>query len=180
MLAAAACAPPQTKTSVESLELSVREILELPTYEQIYRDIVYVGEQQKILFITTTDKEVLFSIDIRVQAGIKNAGLITIEITGINENGTKSAVVHLPAAEVLLVDADEKSIEQYFIKERGGEISRLEYYDEINRKKEELIRTAIDAGLLKQADFNAQQLISSFLALSNIEVSSFREAGSEI
>ena len=130
-----ACAPEPQPPSAEQLEMSVREILELPTYEQVYRDIVYVGEKQKVLFITTIDKEVLFSIDIRVQAGVKNTDLIDVEITGNNENGMKTAVVYIPDTEILLVDADESSIEQYFLKEKGEEISRLEYYDEINRKK---------------------------------------------
>ena len=169
-----ACAPEPQPPSAEQLEMSVREILELPTYEQVYRDIVYVGEKQKVLFITTIDKEVLFSIDIRVQAGVKNTDLIDVEITGNNENGMKTAVVYIPDTEILLVDADESSIEQYFLKEKGEEISRLEYYDEINRKKDTIIQSAIDSGLLEQANTNARTLISSFLLLAGIEVTGFR------
>lgn len=179
VLAAAGCAPVEKRIETKNLELSLKNILELPAYEQIYRDIVYVGEQRKVLFFTTSDKEVLFSIDIRVQAGIRNAGLIELEITGTAEDGRKVAAVSVPRAEILLVDADESSIEQYFIKEKGDVISRLEYYDEINRKKEELVNYAISKGLLKQADINAQQLIRSFLELSNIVVGEFREISHE-
>ena len=170
------CSPAPPSPPPEQLESAVREILELPTFEQIYRDIVYVGEQQKVLFITTIDKEVLFAIDIRVQAGIRDAGLIDIEITGKNDDGTRTAEVFLPKSEILLVDADESSIRQYFLKEKGEEISRLEYYDEINRKKDTIVHSAVEAGLIEQADANARLLVRSFLSSADIEVTGFREA----
>lgn len=163
----------------DAVELSIRNILEMPAYEQIYHDIVYIGEEQKLFFIKTTDKRVLFSIDIRIQAGIKNAGLIDVKINGKNKEGRKTAAVSLPASEILLADADENTIEQYFIKEWGAEISRLEYYDEINRKKEELIDAAVRNGILKHADSNIKNLITSFLSLSDIDVIEFREVSSE-
>ncbi len=158
----------------DSIELSVRQLLEMPSIEQIYRDIVYIGEKEKILFFTTTDKEVLFSIDIKIQAGIRNAGLVDIEISENNEN-VRKAVVSLPKSEILLVDAEENSIEQYFIKERGEQISRLEYYDEINRKKTEIEASAVSAGILEKADSNCRDLIKSFLSLSGIDSIEFRE-----
>lgn len=173
------CGPASEAIPAETAELSIRNILEMPAYEQIYHDIVYIGEEQKVLFIKTTDKRVLFSIDIRIQAGIKNAGLININITGKNSYGRKTAVVSLPGSEILLADADENTIEQYFIKEWGGEISRLDYYDEINRKKEELVADAIRNGILEHADANIKNLIKGFLSLSDIDVIEFREAADE-
>ena len=175
----AGCGSPETELPTEPLELSIRNILEMPAYEQIYRDIVYIGEKERVLFFTTTDKEVLFSVDIMIQAGIKNAGLISIEITGERDDGTRTAVVSIPESEIILADADEKTIEQYFIREKGEGISRLEYYDEINRKKEELVKSAVDSGILEQADANCRNLIKSVLRLSNIEVTGFREVESE-
>ena len=80
----------------------------------------------------------------------------------------------MPEAEILYVDADERTIEQYFIKERGGEISRLEYYDEINRKKIEISSAAEESGLLERAETNAETLIRNFLKLADIEVIEFR------
>ena len=164
----------------EAMQLSIREILEIPAYEQIYRDIVYIGEEQKIFFIKTTDKRVLFSIDIRIQAGIKDVQKIKLELTGESGTGYRTAVVDMPESEIILVDADENTIEQYFIKEWGGEISRLEYYDEIKRKKEELVKSAVESGVLDKADANAEKLVRSFLALSGIEVTEFRRVKDEI
>ena len=172
------CEAPDANPSPDKLEISIRQMLEMPSCEQIYRDIVYIGEKEKILFFTTTDKEVLFSIDIRIQAGIRNAGLVDIQITE-NKEGILTAVVSLPKSEILLVDAEENSIEQYFIKERGEQISRLEYYDEINRKKKDLEASAISAGILEKADSNCRDLIRSFLSLSGIDSTEFRELRNE-
>ncbi len=169
------CSGDDGNSAAEALELSVRNILEIPAYEQIYRDIVYIGEEQKVLFFTTTDKRLLFSVDIKIQAGIRNADNIKIELSGKTGDGQKAARVYVPRSEILLVDADESSIEQYFIKEQGGDISRLDYYNEINAKKDDLVKTAIESGLLEKADSNVQKLIRGFLELSGIHVSEFRE-----
>lgn len=173
------CSKAEPRTA-DSLELSIRNILEMPTCEQIYRDIIYIGEEQKVLFIKTIDKRLLFSIDIKIQAGIKQTDEIRISLEGDRDNGKTGVIVTMPKAEILLVDADEKSIEQYFIKEWGGDISRLEYYDEIKRKKEELIKEAQSGGLLDRAETNAEKLIRNFLILADVEVIEFRKADNEI
>ncbi len=173
------CDRPDPRTA-DSLELSIRNILEMPTCEQIYRDIVYIGEQQKVLFIKTIDKRLLFSIDIRIQAGIQETDKIRISLAGADKNGRARAIVTMPKAVVLYADADEKTIEQYFIKEWGGEIARLDYYDEINRKKEEIIAAAQSSGLIEKAEANAEKLIRNFLLLAGIEVIEFRKAADEI
>ncbi|MDC7226439.1 MAG: DUF4230 domain-containing protein [Spirochaetales bacterium] len=173
------CGQKPAEYPADELEISVREILELPVYEQVYRDIVYIGEEEKVLFFTTTDKEVLFSVDIRIQAGIKHAEQISISLNAASESGQRTVMVNLPKSEIIFIDADESSIEQYFIKEKGEDISRLEYYDEINRKKEELVQTAIESGLLEYADLNAEKLIGSFLKLAGFETVQFRRFESE-
>ena len=158
--------PETIPSSVKPLEISIKNILQLPVCEQLYRDIVYIGEEQKVLFFKTMDKRLLFSIDIRVTAGIRAADLIDIKPVGISEDGKQQVKVTVPAAEILMIDADEDTIEQFFIKEWRSKISRLEYYDEINSKKDEIRNTAIASGILKRADTNAEQLIMNFLSLS--------------
>lgn len=173
------CSSPEPRTTA-SLELSIRSILEMPTCEQIYRDIVYIGEEQRVLFIKTLDKRLLFSVDIIIQAGIAQTDKIRITMKDGMDGAKAGAVVTIPKAEILYADADERTIEQYFIKEWGGEISRLDYYDEINRKKEELIREAEEGGLLERAEVNAEQLIRNFLTLADVDVIEFRKAADEI
>lgn len=161
----------------EVLEASIRSISSVPACEQIYRDIVYIGEEQKLLFFKTVDKQLLFSIDIVVQAGIEDTGFIDINYTGNRGAGGKPAVIiSLPDSVILEVDADESSIEQFFIKEYGKEITRLEYYDEINRKKEEIKADAVKTGILERADNNIRNLIRNMMNLAGVEVEDFRRS----
>ncbi len=172
-LLAAGCSEEQPP-SVEKLEASVRSISSVPACEQLYRDIVYIGEEQKLLFFKTVDKQLLFSIDIIVQAGIENTDLIEIQYTGNSDSGIPSVVISLPDPVILDVDADESSIEQFFIKEYGKAVTRLEYYDEINRKKEEIKADAVKNGILERADANIRNLISNMMNLAGVEVKEYR------
>ena len=154
----ASCA--QTRIpDTEEVSRRVRSILELPTFEHVYRDVIFLDRERSFLIFKTMDTEVLFAIDVRIQAGIDLRNGLSIE--RVRGGGL---IVALPAPEILLADADESSIKQYFLKEVGGSISRLDYYDEINRKKTELIDDAIDRGILVRAEENARRLITSFLS----------------
>lgn len=137
------------------LENQVRALLELPTFEQIYKDIIYVDENKSFLMFKTVDKRVLFSIDIKVQAGLDFHDGFSVRKVTRNE-----VEVYLPEAKILLVDADESSIHEYFIKEKGDKITRLEYYDEINDKKDFIAKDAIDRGILDRARQNAESLLT--------------------
>jgi len=147
------------------IETHIKEILDLPAYEYVYRDIVYVGSEKKFLkIIPTRDTEVLFAIDVRVQAGIDLKKGIRL-LPGKD----KDITLVLPRAEILLVDADEASIEQYFAQERVGQIMRLEYYDEIDRKKETIQEDAVKRGILYRAEENSEKLLRNFLRLAGFE-----------
>lgn len=134
----------------------VSTVLEMPTYEYMYRDIVYIADQASFLGIRHRDTQLLFAIDVRLQAGIdlKKGFSVTPSRSGAIE-------VRLPAPEILLVDADESSIHQYFKREYGGEINRLDYYDEIDRSKEKIRTDATSRGVLVRAEENAASLIES-------------------
>lgn len=159
----------QEQISKTTIEKQVREILTLPTFEHVYHDIVYLGEESKFLGLKIKDKQVLFSIDVRVRGGIDFT-----EGVEININDDNSAVVRLPAAKILSVDADESTIKQYFVRDLGGGISALQYYDEINRNKEFLTADAISRGLLVRAGENARLLIRNMLELTGIEEIEFQ------
>jgi hypothetical protein len=146
----------------DTLENRVREILDLPTFEHVYRDIIYLGEEKKFLnFIPTMEKRLLFAIDVHVQAGIDLSDGIKLA------PGEKGEItVYLPPAKILLIDADESSITQYFATAWGGEIERLDYYDEIGAAKEEIRTDAIRRGILTKAGENGQKLLTNFLNLA--------------
>jgi hypothetical protein len=152
----------------EEIETSVRNILELPTYEYIYRDIVYLNEKQTFLFFPLVRKTLLFSIDLRVQAGFDLSKGIDIQPFGIN--GLR---ITLPPASILLIDADEESIHQYFLEEYGDEIGMLEYYDEIDKKKPGIIEDSVNRGILEEAEINGIRLLSGLFktkGFSSVEI----------
>jgi len=169
VIALSTCAKQETPAQDE-IESRIREILSLPTFEHVYRDIVYVGEEARFLGILTKDKRVLFSIDVTVQGGIDLTEGLDFKLLD-----DESAVVSMPPATILSIDADENTINQYFARELGGGVSTLQYYDEINRKKEFLKGDAISRGLLVKAEANAVRLIRNFLELMGYTEIEFKE-----
>lgn len=143
---------------IDEISRHIRSILELPTYEHVYRDVVYLDRERSFLIFKTMDTEVLFAVNVRIQAGIDLADGFSVR-----RRLGDGLIVQLPPAGILLADADEASIEQYFLKEIGGGISRLDYYDEISLKKDELTADAVERGILERANENARFLVQSFL-----------------
>jgi Protein of unknown function (DUF4230) len=137
----------------------IRSILEVPAYEHVYREVIYLGKEASFLGIRTQDKRLLFSVDMRVQAGIRlDRGF------SLTPRGISAVDVSLPPAEILLVDADEESIRQFFILERGGSITHTEYYDEIEASKIAIREDALERGILEKAEENARELIRGILS----------------
>ena len=137
----------------------IRSILEVPAYEHVYREVIYLGKEASFLGIRTQDKRLLFSVDMRVQAGIRlDRGF------NITPRGISAVEVTLPPAEILLVDADEESIRQFFLLERGGSITHTEYYDEIEASKSAIREDALEGGILRKAEENARELIRGILS----------------
>ena len=155
--------------TTDEISRHIRSILQLPTFEHVYRDVVYLDRERSFLIFKTMDTETLFAVNVRIQAGLDLREGFTLEQT---QDGLR---VNLPPARILLADADESSIEQYFLKEVGGSISRLDYYDEINRMKEELILDSLSRGILEKALENAKLLVTNFLNNSGFEKVIFAE-----
>jgi hypothetical protein len=157
-----ACAPVARFDSVE-IEQELSNLLELHTYEHIYRDVVYFGEEKTFLGLRTVDRRILFSIDIRVRAGVDlQSGL---RITA-DKSDRARVYVQLPPAEILSVDADETSIHQYFIREQGGAIGLLELTDQLEEVKTRISEDAVDRGILDAAQDNAERIVMNFLSLA--------------
>lgn len=153
------------------LERRLSRVLRLHSYEHVYRDIVYFGEERSFLFFKTMDRRLLFSVDIIVRAGIDLDEGIDIMI---DEGNPDRIVVQLPPARILRIDADEASINQYFSRDRGGEVGWLEYGAEIEAVKDRVRADAIDRGILEKAAENARGMVENFFALSGFEEVVFR------
>ncbi len=134
--------------------------------EYRYREIVYVGEQKSFLFIPTANKEVLFSVEIRVQAGIDLQQPVTIKRDGRNP---RKIHINLPPPAVLLVDVDESTIQQYFVVEQGSRILRMDYSKELESAKQRVLLDAQKRGILLEAERQARTLIEKILQTAGFE-----------
>lgn len=160
---------PKLIISKPVIENQIRGILELPTIEYIYREIIYIGQEARFLGIKHLDKRLLFSIDLIINAGLDLSK--GIEIRTIS-NG--SVQIILPEPEILTLDADEGSIHQFFVKEWGDKISHLDYYDEIERSKSNIVTDAIERDILVKAKNNAEEMIFKLLSVYGITNVSFK------
>lgn len=152
----------QDERTIE-LEEQVRSLVQLATHEFVYRDLVYFGEERSFLFLKTVDKAVLFSIDITVRAGVD----LSEEFSILRDRWVPDRVyVRLPEAEVLSVDADETSIDEYFIRERGGRIALSDLNQQLAEAKAMVTEDALERDILDRARENAQVAIERFLSLA--------------
>ena len=164
----ASCTPGQN-LSKPVIENQIRSILDLPTIEYVYREIIYVGQEARFLGIKHLDKRLLFSIDLIINAGIDLTK--GIEIRNVIDG---SIQIILPDPEILTVDADEGSIHQFFIKEWGDKVSHLDYYDEIVRSKNNIKTDAIERGILVKAKSNAEDMILKIFSVYGFTKVSFK------
>ena len=144
---------------LESYSDRLRNLEEMVTARQIYRNVIYTEIKENFI----VDKRSLFTIDYIVTAGVDFSDGIKIDV----ENS--SIRVSYPYPEIISIDADESSIEEYFTLQRFGKLKQSDYlnllYDEKIRIKED----ALKAGILERADKNLQRLISGILKEGGIQ-----------
>ena len=159
-----------TEMPAARISAKVGRLLSMPAVEHEYRDIIYIDSEKSFFFIPTASKRLLFSVNIRVQAGID----LTRGYELIPRPGKGGAItVRLPPSEILLVDADEESIYQYFVREKRDRIRLLEFGDEIRRLKDRVRSDAEQRGILVQADENVRKLIGNFLKIQGFDEVTF-------
>lgn len=145
------------------IEQELNDLLELHTYEHIYRDVVYFGEETRFLGIRTGENRVLFSIDIEVRAGVDlGSGFSVRQDRAVPER----LYVQLPEAQILSVDADESSIHEYFIYDRRSEIGLLDLTSQLGEVKSRIEADAIERGILDKAQANANRIVEEFLTVA--------------
>ncbi len=150
----------------ESVRERISQILQLPVHESVYREIIYLDRERSFLFLRTVDKRVLFAVNLHVRAGIDLGEGLEVRT---DPRDPAAITVLMPPARILSVDADESSIEQYFVKESGERIRLLEFSDQIAALKEGVREDARKRGVLVRADRNARTLLSNFLELAGFE-----------
>ena len=149
------------------VEQRITNLLELHTVEYRYRDVIYYGERETLLgLLTTLDRQILFAVEIVVQAGVDlTEGVEVLR----DESNPGFALVRIPQPEVLLVDVDEESIEQFFVRERGGRIEWNVVAAEMEQVKARVEADAVDKGILRRAEENAGLLVEELMTVAGFE-----------
>jgi hypothetical protein len=156
-----------------SLEERISSVLTLHTAEFVYRDVVYFGEQSQLFgFIPSGSREILFSVNVAVRAGVDLRNGFSVEVIA-----PRKVRVILPSAAILYSDVDEDTIHQYFLRQTGREISFIEVQDVIARAKEDLVADALRRGILAQADRQAERIVRTLLEDLGMETEIVRMSG---
>lgn len=138
---------------IEEAGLRIRNLEELVTARQIYRNVIYSEVKENFI----VDKRSLFTINYIVTAGVDLSGGISLNVKSAH------VVVSYPPPRILSIDADESSIDEYFTLERFGKIRQSDYLDSVFDEKDRIRKEALDSGLLQRADKNFQRLIIGIL-----------------
>lgn len=173
MLFLGSCDKP--KPNLNALSERTKKILELQSCEFIYRDVIYQGHLEKFLgLMTTKETRLLFSVKLRVKAGIDMAqGLEILPFAAPNSLGDPAVKILLPAASILSVDSDENSIHQYFVYEYGlfeeGKIKLLDFQDELGKARDQAKADAVKRGILLKAWNNSRTVIENLFRMAGFK-----------
>jgi hypothetical protein len=154
--------PARTVAGPAEGEIATR-ILNLRTIaatEYRYRDVIYFGEESRFLGILAGSRRILFSVTISVTAGVDMNHGVDVQFDPDNR---RTVYVTLPSPEVIRVDAEERSISQYFVQDRLGRIDWLSVSDEVEAAKERNRRDAVERGILSQAEVQARAAVERLL-----------------
>ena len=135
------------------------QLRELVTNRQVYRSVIYSTVRENFL----QERSLLFTADFHVTAGIDLSRGFSLEIQG------NSAYLTLPAGEILLVDADDTSLEQVFTKERFSAITTGDYLPLLTEEKENIRKQAVEKGIQKEAEIRARQIFSGMLKMTGYD-----------
>ena len=138
---------------LESFSDRIRNLEEMVTARQIYRNVIYTEIKENLI----VDKRSLFTINYIVTAGVDFSSGINIEA---NNNTIQ---VSYPFPQIISIDADESSIDEYFTLERFGKLKQSDYLDIIYDEKDRIRKDALSGGILERADKNLQSLITGIL-----------------
>jgi hypothetical protein len=157
----------ESRPGTRAVEEELSDLRVLRSKEYRYTEVVYYVEESRVLGLRTGLREVLFSVDIVVQAGVDLAAGFSVEVA--DESDLPAVYVTLPAAEILLVDAEEDSIEQYFSAELFGRLDLLEIGDELARAKDRNRSDAIERGILDAAERRARVIVTNLFRSSGFQ-----------
>lgn len=154
-----------TPPSVSVMENKIKDLREISTVRQTYRNVIYSKNRSGIF-----TSEILFAIDYNIIAGIDLSEGVTLKA---NDSGVIE--VTLPPAKIFSIDADEKSIEELMTK-GFRRVKQSDYMEHIVSQKAELAKAAIDSGILIRARANAEDLLEKLFRMAGYTEVRFKTA----
>lgn len=155
----------KSRTSEREYVLNRLEQLEqLVTAKQVYKEVLYLKKTEDFLWIPIKQREFLISVEYDVIAGVDLSKGYKVSREG------DTYIVELPKAEIISIDANDRSLKEYYIKEQFSKLTRDDYFGMIQESKEKIIQGDDIEDLLSIAEYNAVRLIRSLLQLADISV----------
>ncbi len=137
---------------------------ELTTVTQLYRSVFYVREKKNFI----QEKTLLFTAEYNVQAGIDLSEGFDLTLKG------NTVRLVLPPGRLLLVDGDDSSLQQVYIKERFSSVDTGDYLPLIGEERENIRRRALESGILKSAEERAVLILNGILYSAGLEDAEIR------
>ena len=149
----------QIRYREQALYNKLTQIRELVTNRQVYRSVFYSRIKDNFI----QERSFLFTADFHVSAGVDLARGFSLRTDG------NSAVLQLPAAGILSIDADDTSIEEVFVKERFSSVTTGDYLPLLGEEKENIRRTAEESGLERDAERRAEMIFRGMLKMAGYD-----------
>lgn len=140
---------------------------ELTTVTQLYRSVFYVRERKNFI----QEKTLLFTAEYNVRAGIDLS-----EGFELSTHGGRVRLV-LPPGRLLLVDGDDRSLRQVYLKERFSSVDTGDYLPLIGEERESIRHRALESGIVKTAEERAVLILKGILASAGLEDADIRFEG---
>lgn len=151
------CSPEQNWNRTRT---EIRQIFEVPLVEMQFRQVIYHSKDREWWNILDSRKEALFAVPVRVQAGFNLTK--GYEITPLEGAGVE---VVFPPPEILLVDAEDEKLQQYFSRPSEGSLTPQELKSLLSQASGAAEEEALRAGILQTAYSNGQNFLNSFFGL---------------
>lgn len=161
-------------SQVDRVQEELASLLEMPLYEMIFHEIVYLEEDSRFLLFFGGYKSTLFSIDFSVIAGMD----MQESPPSVILRGNK-IFIELGTPKILSVDAKEESIHMYYMAEEKSSFSLKDYQGFIRDYSSVIKKQAIEEGIIKSAKKKARAEIEALvksMGFSDIEIR-FRDQG---
>ena len=156
---------------IRSVEAQIQQLSTFTTARFTYRDVVYFDRRSQVFGIPTGQQELLFSVEIHVVAGIDLMRDFEVQP---DPDDPRRAFVTLPEPEIVRVDADERSLHQYMVRERWGRIDWLDVSEEVERAKDRNRADAIERGILDRSRRQARSVVAALLRGAGFDVVELR------